>query len=149
MFKIINHIFPNQPWRLPESQIFVRILHVIVHLRYSRIEIIPFTMTHTYCGTLKAGKNGMSKIRWHLEENQAYISWWRHQMETFSVFLAFCARNSPVTGEFPPQRPVTWSFDIFFDLRLKTNGWANNGDAGDLRGHRVHHDVIVTSLNYG
>ena len=26
--------------------------------------------------------------------------------------------NSPVPGEFPAQRPVTWSFDVFFDLRL-------------------------------
>ena len=26
--------------------------------------------------------------------------------------------NSPVTGEFPAQRPVTRSFDVFFDLRL-------------------------------
>ena len=26
--------------------------------------------------------------------------------------------NSPVSGEFPTQRPVTRSFDIFFDLRL-------------------------------
>ena len=25
---------------------------------------------------------------------------------------------SPVTGEFPAQRPVTRSFDVFFDLRL-------------------------------
>ena len=29
-----------------------------------------------------------------------------------------CAGNSPVTGEFSSQRPVTRSFDIFFDLRL-------------------------------
>ena len=27
-------------------------------------------------------------------------------------------RNSPVTGEFPLQRPVTRSFDVFFDLHL-------------------------------
>ena len=27
-------------------------------------------------------------------------------------------RGSPVTGEFPTRRPVTWSFDVFFDLRL-------------------------------
>ena len=27
--------------------------------------------------------------------------WWRHQVETFSALLALCARNSPVTGEFP------------------------------------------------
>ena len=45
-------------------------------------------------------------------------SWWRHQMETFSMLLAICAGNSPVTGEFPTQRPVTRSFDVFFDLRL-------------------------------
>ena len=45
-------------------------------------------------------------------------TWWRHQMETFSKLLALCAGNSPVTGEFPAQRPVTWSFDAFFDLCL-------------------------------
>ena len=33
--------------------------------------------------------------------------------------LALCAGNSPVTGEFPSQRPVTRSFDVFFDQRLK------------------------------
>ena len=44
--------------------------------------------------------------------------WWRHQMETFSALLAICAGNSPVTGEFPAKRPVTQSFDVFFDLRL-------------------------------
>ena len=38
-------------------------------------------------------------------------------METFSALLAICARNSPVIGEFPAQRPVTRSFDVFFDLR--------------------------------
>ena len=46
------------------------------------------------------------------------VTWWHHQMETFSALLAICAGNSPVTGEFPTQRPVTWSFDVFFDLRL-------------------------------
>ena len=39
------------------------------------------------------------------------------QMETFSALLAICVGNSPVTGEFPPQRPVTRSFDVYFDLR--------------------------------
>ena len=45
-------------------------------------------------------------------------SWWRHQMEKFSASLAICAGNSPVAFEFPAQRPVTRSFDVFFDLRL-------------------------------
>ena len=39
-------------------------------------------------------------------------------METFSALLAICAGNSPVSGEFPAQRPVTRSFDVFFDLRM-------------------------------
>ena len=32
--------------------------------------------------------------------------------------MALCAGNSSVTGEFPAQRPVTRSLDVFFDLRL-------------------------------
>ena len=58
-------------------------------------------------------------------------------MEMFSALLALCAGNSSVTGEFPTQRPVTGSFDVFFDLRLN---WVNNREAGDLR---RHYDVIV------
>ena len=53
--------------------------------------------------------------------------WWRHQMETFSALLVICAGNSPVPGEFPTQRPVTRSFDVFFDLhpnkRLSKQWW--------------------------
>ena len=39
-------------------------------------------------------------------------------METFSALLDLCAGNSLVTAEFPAQRPVTWSFDVFFHLCL-------------------------------
>ena len=59
--------------------------------------------------------------------NSHGITWWRHQMETFSALLTICAGNSPVTGEFPAQRPVTRSFDVFFDLclnkRLSKQSW--------------------------
>ena len=58
---------------------------------------------------------------------KCYTSWWRHQMGTFSASLALCAGNSPVTGEFPTQRPVTRSFDVFFELclnkRLGKQSW--------------------------
>ena len=42
----------------------------------------------------------------------------------FRVTGPLCG-NSMVTGEFPTQRPVTWSFDVFFDLRLnkQSRGW--------------------------
>ena len=65
-------------------------------------------------------------------------------METFSallILLAICAGNSPVTGEVPAQRPVTQSFDFFFDLRLNKR-LINNCEAGDLR----RHYPIMTSL---
>ena len=64
---------------------------------------------YCYCGQVTAT---------HLKIWHPYISWWRHQMETFSALLAICAGNSPVPGEFPAQRPVTRSFDVFFDLHL-------------------------------
>ena len=37
-------------------------------------------------------------------------------MDTFSALLGICAGNSPVTGEFSAQMPVTRSFDVLFDL---------------------------------
>ena len=40
-------------------------------------------------------------------------------METFPALLAIWAGKSPVTGDFPTQRPVTRSFAVFFDLRLE------------------------------
>ena len=70
--------------------------------------------------------------------------WWCHQMETFFALLAICAGNSPVTSEFPAQRPVMRSFDVFIDLRW-INDWVNNREAGDLRCHLTHYDVTVMS----
>ena len=68
-------------------------------------------------------------------------AWWRHQMETFYAILAICAGNSPVPGEFPAQRPVTRSFDVFFDLcpnkRLSKQwwGWWFETPSSPLRRH--------------
>ena len=42
-------------------------------------------------------------------------------METFSVLLTLCAGNSPVTGEFPSQSPLTRRFNVVFDQQL--NKW--------------------------
>ena len=63
----------------------------------------------------------VSNLQWMLNP------WWHHQMEIFTTLLAICAENSPVTSEFPTQRPVTQSFDVFFDLslneRLSKQSW--------------------------
>ena len=84
-------------------------------------EFILFIKTHFYRGVLTS----------HFMEEHSSPS------SIFPVFMmmssngnmlrvtGFCvgnspvtARNSPVTGEFPSHRPVTRSFDVFFDLRL-------------------------------
>ena len=62
-------------------------------------------------------------------------------METFSALLAICAGNSPVHSEFLAHRPVMQSFDVYFDMH-RINGWVNNREAGDLRRHHAHYDVI-------
>ena len=61
--------------------------------------------------------------------NDGYDSRWKKvgiRMKTSSNGNIFrvtghCAGNTPVTGEFSAQRPVTRSFDVFCDLRL--NNW--------------------------
>ena len=54
-------------------------------------------------------------------EKQCYADLWRHhQMEIFSALLVLSKGNSLVTREFTSQRPVTRSFDAFFDLPLNT-----------------------------
>ena len=49
------------------------------------------------------------EIIWHDD-----VIKWKH----FPHYSPICAGNSSVTGEFPAQRPVTRSFDVFFDRRL-------------------------------
>ena len=71
-----------------------------------------------------------------------YIPWWRHQMETFSAWLALCAGNSPIPVNSPHKGQ--WRGALMFSLIcVWINGWVNNRKAGDLSRHRAHYDVIV------
>ena len=80
-----------------------------------------------------------------LMDCQAHNPWWRHQMETFTALLALCAGNSPVTGEFPLQRPVTRSIDVSVDLRLNKQ---LNKQSGDWRRHLAHYDVTNSRVTW-
>ena len=101
------------------------------------------SLGRTLCGWVRPRKKSVCWYKCSFVLIQLAVSqtsWRRHQMEAFSALLAICAVNSPVSGEFPSQRPVTRSFDVFFDLN---NDWVNNHQAGDLRRHRAHYDVTV------
>ena len=71
-------------------------------------------------------------------------TWWRHQIEKKSALLVLCAENSPVTGEFPTQRPLTRSFDVFFDLRLNKRLSKHSRDRWyETPSHPFSYDVTV------
>ena len=63
---------------------------------------------------------------------------WKH----FPRYWPFVRGIHRSPGGFPSQRPVTRSFDVFFDLGLN-DGWTNSRDAGDLRRHHAHYEVSV------
>ena len=115
--------------------------------------------------TLKCAEVGLSnpsrllqKICWgqlsgYIAQPEA-ITWWRHQMETFSALLALCAGNSRVTGEFPTQRPVTQIFDVFFDPRLNKRlskqswGWWFETSSCPLWRHLNEHGEILNYVSH-
>ena len=84
-----------------------------------------FTVAFVICDTVKLppsrSRQSTYSMNAHSRDGSThpvdeYDAWWRLQMETFSALLALCSGNSPVTAEFPAQRPVTRSFYVFFDL---------------------------------
>ena len=93
---------------------------------------------YTYCDAYDISQNPILNT---------YLAWWRHQMETFSAPLAFCAWNSrsPVNSPHKGQ----WRGALMFSLICAwINGWVNNREAGDFRRHRAHYDVIVMLSNW-
>ena len=50
------------------------------------------------------------------DEQMIVIPWWHHEMEIFSMLLALCEGNTLLTSGFSSERPVTQSFDVYFDL---------------------------------
>ena len=75
-------------------------------------------------------------------------------MEIFSALLTLCAGNSPVTGEFPAQRLVARSFDVFFDLRpnkllsKQVRGWWLETPSGPLCRHCNDHSNHIRTITW-
>ena len=70
-----------------------------------------------YCGHPHFG-GGRSFTLGNKERSIVINSMMTSSNGTFSALLALCELNSPVIGEFPEQKQLTRSFDVFFDLRL-------------------------------
>ena len=108
------------PWRRHQMETFSTLLTLWEGIHRSPVDsphkglwcgafIFPLT-----CCLSKQLNKPSHKREGHCRLEKA---WWHHQIETFSALLAICAGYSPVTGEFPAQRPVMRSFDVFFDRR--------------------------------
>ena len=84
----------------------------------------------------------LSLVTYMFYTRMALISWWRHQMETFSALLAFVRgiHRSPVNS---PNKGQLRGALMFSLICAWINGWVNNREAGDLRHHRAHNDAIV------
>ena len=72
---------------------------------------------------------------------QTIMTWWRHQMETFSALLAICAGNSPVRTKASDAELSCFSLICAWIFR-----WVNTRETGDLRRYRSQYDVIVMQI---
>ena len=108
---------------------------------YISINIHPF---HRLCSVV-GGRNFPHKVASVALHKSYTESWWRHQMETFSALLPLYVGNSPVAGEFPRkgQRRGALMLSLICPL---INSWVNNREAGDLKRHRAHYEVIVMMI---
>ena len=84
--------------------------------------------------------------RWYLT-SFATAKWWRHQMESFPRYWRFVrgirrsSANSPHKGQ--------WQILMFSLICARINGWVNSREAGNLRRHHAHYDIIVVKLGRG
>ena len=100
--------------------------------------LILFMFCFCYCWAIC----NITLYSW-LNYTQAVLSWWCHQMDTFSSLLAICVENSPVNSPHKGQ----WRGALMFSLiYARINSWINNLETGDLRRHRAHYDVIVMTV---
>ena len=106
-----------------EGNLSHAVLYAVVYASPNLIHIIPVWLPQ--CNLLgEAWWQIIPFTNAHCHIDADVIKWKKN-----SAQLALCAGNSPVTGEFPSQRPVTRSFDVFFGLRMnkrlskQSRGW--------------------------
>ena len=96
-------------------------MHKLVVLRkIGREKKIWFSLICYHLKTLRYVQSGAVITRFHMMTLSN---------GNLSALLNLCAGKFPVNGEFPRQRSLTRSFDVFFDLRLnkrlskQSGGW--------------------------
>ena len=97
---------------------FATSISFIASIWYQGFATAVIKLAHFSLLCVKINKRNMSSMDRGLKIFDMNIFMMTSSNEKNSALLTLCAGISPVTGEFPSQRPVTRSFDVFFDLRL-------------------------------
>ena len=113
-------------------------------------------VTGPLCGEFTGEFPSQRPVMWSFDNFCAWIKGWVNNREAgdlrryrahYDIIVMIFHVTGPLcgefTGEFPSQRPVMWSFDVFCAW---IKGWVNNREAGDLRHHQAHYAVIVIML---
>ena len=135
----------------------MREFQIKLHIRLGDWKKSPRTFVQVCTGQ---GLSSVGAIPSHVLEpmltyRQLYP--WEHMMKpsngNISALLALRAENSPVTDEFPSQRPVTRSFNVFVDLHLnkrlgkQSRGWWFETPSRSLWRHSNENSVKVEWKN--
>ena len=119
-----------EAWKIPRNPLWAIIWNAKYHDTMAHAENVSVQVIQCLCCCFTTPVTStVICAQFVLVTSCCGCSWWCHQLETFSALLVFCAGNTPVTGEFPSQRPVTWSFGVLFNLRLikrlnkQSGGW--------------------------
>ena len=85
--------------KMPSEKWLCMVQQSVTHKMSSTVAVLSCLLINLYHIALNA-----SDIKTYAHSDpgcmRLRISWWRHQMETFSALLALCAGNSPASGEF-------------------------------------------------
>ena len=99
-----NH-YMNQCWIIPNKTLGNQPLWSVKH--------------EINCNEFPSRQHLLLFVQW---SDDGHFLWPQRMMisSNWGIFhlLAICAGDPLVTGEFPSQRPMTQSFDVFFDLHL-------------------------------
>ena len=90
----------------------------MIMYRFSALRIIADHQKHITTYLIKKGLWSCWKYACHRRTTPVDNMMTSSNGNIFAL-LALYEGNSPVTSEFSSQRPVTRSFDVFFNLRLK------------------------------
>ena len=97
--------------------------------------LIPLSSTWLHAVFLHGRHHARNSDIWFIHHD---VIKWKHFPRYWHFVRGF--HRSPVNSPHKDQ----WRGVLMFSMiRAWTNSWANNGEAGYLRRHRAHNDVIV------